>query len=147
MHVTIFIIDFQRWSHLPCYNGGDDNCDEMQCEWMIEVVIFTPKSKDMIMVIVKSGNGSKLSIWGFSCHLPLLIVGSNKRWISMAKTNWGLSHCPSTFHKSVSFYHIRKDCFDLFWGLKVNIMYVAQWIEFFCACDNVVHIGNFFCWK
>ncbi len=29
---------------------------------MIEVVIFTPKSKDMIMVIVKSGNGSKLSI-------------------------------------------------------------------------------------
>jgi hypothetical protein len=108
---------------LPCYNGGDDNHDEIQCELMIEFVILIAKSKYMIMVIVKSGNGSKLSIWVFSCHLPFLMVGSSKRWISMAKTNRGLSHCPSTFHKSVIFYHIRKDCFDLF--LDWRLMYVA----------------------
>ncbi len=68
-------------------------------------------------------SGSNLSIWGFACHLPLLMVGSNKRWISMAKTNWDLSHRPSTFHKSVSFYHLWKDCFN--YVLDWRLMYAT----------------------
>ncbi len=96
--------------------------------WWLRLSCWPPISKYMIMVIVKSGNGSKLSIWGFSCHLPFLMVGYNKRWISMAKTNWGLSRCPSTFHKSVNFYHIRKKMFWFFFGLKVVVCSMMNWI-------------------
>jgi hypothetical protein len=58
-HFSLLTFDGDHICHV---NGGDDNCDEMQCELMIEVVILTPKNKDMIMVIVKSDSGSNLSI-------------------------------------------------------------------------------------